>query len=382
MSGSLHCSRTTWVIAFRSGAYFLLALVIALLQTVVSQDLEPSAFREFTDKRDQTIKARILSISSDHQTMKMEREDGNVFETAITILSLDDQQFIHEWLHQGTDQTIGSLKGFGVLAKGDSLELSPASGINKFTELKAMKSGWVALLPSGALISSNPQFDGIEDIAHVSCNTVWIAMTTREGRVLNSRLEEQHPEELGFAIKSVAGSRHMAAIMKSGEVKVWGQAYEASSITDPPGEMPPIVELASTQSGITALDEDGTIHRWNPDWDEIKSFRPGDGITQIEGTIFTFLGLSASGELYEWKADPSSASSPKIAEGEGPFVKIHCNGNTRAAQREDGTWFAWGTNGAGIVDRINELPPTPEITFFSEPSKENHGHLLYLEPES
>ena len=49
-----------------------------------------------------------------------------------------------------------------------------------------------------------------------------------------------------------------------------------------------------------------------------------------------------------------------------------------AAQREDGTWIAWGNNGAGIVDHINSLGPVPDLAFFSEPGKD-HGYVVWIE---
>ncbi|MEM7602924.1 MAG: RCC1 domain-containing protein, partial [Verrucomicrobiota bacterium] len=364
----------------RFGLFLILSTFFTC--TLQGQNVEPSEFRVFTDKRDQTIEARILSLSDDLSTMRLERTDGNIFETPITVLSLDDQQFIRDWMNPSPSFAFGELAAFGLLAKQSPPDMEPARGVKEFTKVEAMKSGWMALLPSGKVVSSDPKINELEDIADIYCNTVWTAITNREGQVLNGRLDEQHPEELGFAVASVAGANHMAAILKNGDVKVWGRGYETESVTDPPGSLPPIVALATTQSGVSAIDESGAIHRWNPDWDEVKTFRPDGGIVQVEGSIFNFLGLTGSGELFEWRGDPSDGSAPKVAEGEGPFVKIHCNGNTRAAQRLDGTWFAWGTNGAGIVDKIKALPPTAEITFFSEPSKENHGHLLYTKEDS
>ena len=67
-----------------------LLVSFGLTSSLLAQNMEPSEYRVFTDKRDLQIEARILSISEDQITMMLQRQDGNVFETAITILSLDE----------------------------------------------------------------------------------------------------------------------------------------------------------------------------------------------------------------------------------------------------------------------------------------------------
>ncbi|MEM1442650.1 MAG: hypothetical protein AAGF67_09925 [Verrucomicrobiota bacterium] len=343
--------------------------------------MEPSEYRVFTDKRDLQIEARILSISEDQKTMKLQRQDGNVFETAITILSLDDQQFIKQWLYPEENGEL-SIEVFGTLAGGNTLAVETIQKLEEVEEIFTLKPGWLALHSSGKVSSSDPNLNGAEGITKLTCNTNWIMLVNEDGQVLNRRLEVQHPEVLKDAVLSVAGSGHMAALLSDGKVKMWGSHYESDAPVDLPGELPPVVSLATNQGSLTALDETGTIHQWRHDWDAVKSARPGDGVVAIEGSIFTFLALTNSGEVYEWNGDPEKAKIPNPLKDKGPFVKIRCNGNTRAVQQEDGTWIAWGTNGSGIVDKINALPPTPELTFFSEPGKQGHGHLIYMEPGS
>lgn len=55
-------------------------------------------FHEFTDKRGQKVTAKLLGISEDRRVMNIVREDGKAFETVVNQLSLDDQQFVKDWL--------------------------------------------------------------------------------------------------------------------------------------------------------------------------------------------------------------------------------------------------------------------------------------------
>ncbi|MEM6915263.1 MAG: hypothetical protein AAF491_01760 [Verrucomicrobiota bacterium] len=360
----------------------LLLVGIGLTSSLLARGMEPSEYRLFTDKRDLQIEARILSISEDQRTMQLQRKDGNVFEMAITVLSLEDQQFIQQWLRPAEDPSAFSLAVFGQLPGGKELPVEEIKGLQDVREIFTLRPGWVALHNSGEISSSDSKLNGLEGIAQLTCNTNWIMLVNEDGEVLNRRLEVQHPDVLKDAVLSVAGSGHMAALLPDGRVKIWGSHYEGDAPMDLPGEFPPIVSLATNQGTLTALDETGTLHQWRHDWEAVKSARHGDGFVAVEGSIFTFLALTNSGEVYEWNGDATKAKIPATLKDKGPFVKIRCNGNTRAVQQEDGTWIAWGTNGSGIVDKINALPPTPDLTFFSEPGKLDHGHLLYREPKS
>jgi hypothetical protein len=83
---------------FRSahtGAFLLLTAV--LFPGKVSSQESPD-FHQFTDKKGQTVSAMLLEVSPDRQQMKIRREDGQEFETVINLLSLDDQQYVKDWM--------------------------------------------------------------------------------------------------------------------------------------------------------------------------------------------------------------------------------------------------------------------------------------------
>ncbi len=56
--------------------------------------------RTFTNKQGVKIEAKIIAVGGSMRTVSIERPDGRRFEIEIIGLSLDDQQFLKEWLDQ------------------------------------------------------------------------------------------------------------------------------------------------------------------------------------------------------------------------------------------------------------------------------------------
>ena len=369
---------------FLAMRFWLLWTILGIAAgSVQAADREPSEFRMFTDKRNKQIEARILSISDDHREMELERRDGAVFKTAITILSIEDQIFLRDWLEKGNTPPAPKIGIFGNLAEGKPIDAAKAEGIADITSIHAFKSGWLLLRSNGELVSFAPEPSVVtEGVRHLCANTAWFILTRNDGTVWDSR-RQHFPELLHHALQAVSGAAHTAVLLGDGTVKAWGRDYvkaEGQPLADPPGPLPPIVALASTQGGVAAVDTAGAVHCWNPGKPGIHSAMLGDGIVEIEGSIFYFLARTKSGEVFEWNVtDPANAKTPEIVASEGPFVHVRCNGATRAAQREDGAWIAWGYNGAGIVDHINRLGPVRDLAFFSEPNQQGHGYVIWIE---
>lgn len=74
------------------------AILIVLMTCALVSRAQESDFHEFTDKKGQQILAMLLDVSPDNRLMKIRREDGQEFETEILVLSLDDQQYIKNWM--------------------------------------------------------------------------------------------------------------------------------------------------------------------------------------------------------------------------------------------------------------------------------------------
>jgi len=83
---------------------FILLVVLSIASSLRARE-DPGEFHRFTDKKGQQVVAKLLDVSDDWQTMRIRREDGEEFETEINVLSLDDQQYIKDWIESRPAKT-------------------------------------------------------------------------------------------------------------------------------------------------------------------------------------------------------------------------------------------------------------------------------------
>lgn len=365
-------------------AFPMMVLTCLVAWPIFGQMGEPSDFRVFSDKQGKSIEARILAVSEDRRTIRMRGRDDSTFETAINGLSLDDQQFVRDWLIPDEPGLIrGKVRVFGVLPEGAPIDTSALAATSEVRSVHAAKGGWLVHLENGEVKSFQDKFPKLKNIRYLGVNTVWIAAADLEGKALRRTGDIYHKGLLDGVIEVDAGSGHHIGMRSDGTVKVWGGGYGSGELRDPPVVVADAVAVATTQGEAAVVDSQGLVHVWSPKKGEARSREIGDGVEAIDGGIFHFVVLTRSGEVYEWAgADPGGAQVPSLLVDKGPFRKIRTNGATRAAQREDGTWIAWGMNGAGIVDHINQLGATEDLDFFSEPGKKKHGYVIWVEPET
>jgi len=74
-------------------AVLVTALIVAPLGAQVTGDPH-----EFTGKTGQKLVAKVLGVSEDRRQMRILRQDGMEFDTEIVIFSLDDQQYVKDWM--------------------------------------------------------------------------------------------------------------------------------------------------------------------------------------------------------------------------------------------------------------------------------------------
>ena len=72
----------------------VLLLPLTLSKTLISQD----AYHTFTNKKGQEIEAQLVSITPDLKRANIKMKGRNEVPVEILTLSLDDQQFIKNWL--------------------------------------------------------------------------------------------------------------------------------------------------------------------------------------------------------------------------------------------------------------------------------------------
>lgn len=342
---------------------------------------EPSGFHFFADKRGQQIEAQLVSIDSDHRNVQIRRRDGQLFDIEVTLLRLDDQQFVKEWLLPKPDVPAGRLRIYGTRPKQEPIDVTIAEGIDDFVEVYALKAGWVGRRMNGEVISSSERFHGLKDLRDLYLNTIWASFVENDGSVWTGTEQRASPEGVPPAVKSAAVGPHRIAILEDGSVKVWGGKIGSDSPIAPPVALANAIDLATAQGVFAVLTKDGKVHTWKPEETEVRSAMIGPGVVDIEGAAFRFLALTRDGEVYVFGGgNPAAASVPApLKEEKGPFTKVRSAGITFAAQRENGTWLAWGKNGTGIVDHINSLGPVPDLAFVNEPIKDEYGFVVWID---
>ncbi|MCB1063226.1 MAG: hypothetical protein KDN20_09930 [Verrucomicrobiae bacterium] len=82
------------------GGVFWSLSIIALWQSelLLAQAPTGGELRAFTDKQGRKLEAQVISVSTDRRMMKIAQPDGREFELEILKLSLDDQQYLKDWI--------------------------------------------------------------------------------------------------------------------------------------------------------------------------------------------------------------------------------------------------------------------------------------------
>lgn len=74
-------------------------LALSMSSTTAQEQTGAEApWHRFHDKEGHQIEARVVSLSPDWRQVQIERNDGLIFDLAITRLSLDDQQYLRNWI--------------------------------------------------------------------------------------------------------------------------------------------------------------------------------------------------------------------------------------------------------------------------------------------
>ncbi len=109
----------------------LILLPILLLSRTPVRAQAAGDFHEFTGKTGQKLVAKVLGVSEDRRQMRILRQDGLEFETEIVIMSLDDQQYVKDWMKAnaastGADGTV--VAGTAPAAAGNGAAMAAGGG--------------------------------------------------------------------------------------------------------------------------------------------------------------------------------------------------------------------------------------------------------------
>ena len=302
-----------------------------------------AGFHVFTNKEGQEIEAKVREVSLETGMVTIIRQDGRTFELAGNLFSLNDQAFLRDWYNKHHGPPQGRLRFMGNPDGNREIDVSAVEGRSDLVEVHALKAGWIAKSAGGRFHFFSDR--GLPELSKVSANTVWFVAVGKDGTVWTSGRNQILPDSLTDIIDVAAGSGHFIALRKNGTCVVWGKRYGEDPIElhDPPVEMREIVMVATSQHHVAAVSRDGEVFFWKSGESEVERRSFNEEIREIQGSIFDFVLLTKSGEVYQFgSVGPDTANVPSVLDSGGPFQKVRCNGSTRAAQREDGSWIAWG----------------------------------------
>lgn len=76
----------------------VLLILFLMISSIQSYALDLDELHLFTDKKGNQIAATLLEVTGDQRTAKIRREDGKEYSPEIVLFSLDDQQYIKDWM--------------------------------------------------------------------------------------------------------------------------------------------------------------------------------------------------------------------------------------------------------------------------------------------
>ena len=157
--------------------------------------------------------------------------------------------------------------------------------------------------------------------------------------------------KLNDVVAVEAGGRCGIALRSNGDVVAWDVV--AGKFIEAPSDVAGVVAMACTASSyFVTLDAEGVVRVWTG---------PGG------------MPATGKGRLMKPPAELDKA------------VALRVNSEVIAAQREDGSWLAWGDEvKPGVIGAINQLGPAIDIDFYAAPHsapQDSKPLLMWIEPE-
>lgn len=145
-----------------------------------------------------------------------------------------------------------------------------------------------------------------------------------------------------------------------------------------------VVAVESWDKHYVVLTAEGKAHSWAPHG-FFESPEDARKLVQVAPGAHHVIGLYEDGSVVTW-CHPLSLRHPRIGPplsvppDLGPVIRVQSSGFANAAQRPDGSWFAWGDDEErGLNDQINSLGPALDLETYRVNSTTG-AKLLWIEP--
>ncbi len=276
----------------------------------------------------------------------------------------------------------GKRRSFGTLRGDINIDLDLAQGIDDVVSVEVRDDHWHALRANGETLSSSAAQHGITGVRWADAGKIRYRAVKSDGTVWASKTKQVLPGVLTGIVMTMDRLNHSSALRSDGTLVVWGKWYgdDDQSIGQTPQPFADIVDIATVAEISAAVDRAGRIYLWDADMQVVtrEPRNEGDAVVDVEPAGVDFVALTRSGRAFSWHgANLLHPHENELEIATGYFIRVRGGNGVHAAQRADGTWLAWGNSKWGVLDKINSLPPTPDIAMHVS---DDFGSVVWIEP--
>lgn len=297
---------------------------------------------------------------------------------------------------RGTEEYERMRRRGGVLRRWSEMpemvDIEAASGINDLVYVEAAPNiamSWYAARSNGQMISSQPGLGSRNDYRRVS-HSFFIEWPDRlvpssppSGREYISLLQptpraSDLTQSFDLALAMTPEGR-----LAFGASDSWVKSHRY--VLDRLEGLENVVAVESWVRQFAVLTVDGRAHCWiephgffDPPEDERK-------LVQVAAGSQHLIGLYEDGVVVTW-CHPLSLRHPRVASALsvppdlGPVIRVKSWDFSNAAQRPDGSWFAWGDDeGRGLIDQVNSIGPALDFETFHV-NNTTGAKLIWIDP--
>lgn len=175
----------------------------------------------------------------------------------------------------------------------------------------------------------------------VLAGAAWPAALTCEGelKIWSSTINAVFPGSARFVRKAAVGYYHVVAIDRASKLRYWTSVAQPTWSTMPTG-VASVADVAAGNYYSMALDSRGKVFVWGDNSGQVCDV-PADlpAARGIAAGWLSALALLDDGTVRSWGTNNGYAE--QTPSGVGPVSRLFASGDTRVAQRTNGTWCKW-----------------------------------------
>ncbi|MDF1738380.1 MAG: bifunctional serine/threonine-protein kinase/formylglycine-generating enzyme family protein [Verrucomicrobiales bacterium] len=304
--------------------------------------------------------------------------------------------------------TTGRLRAAGLSNANKPFDLSSAEPFDDIVDIASNGYTWVALRENGETLSSNPNLirKGIKALTWQESTPP--AFLTKDGTIEIFENSQWHGksafpaslEKTGVE-QFALGSKHGVALLRNGDVEIWGPRYERAiakgevlptyeSETWPPpplaNDLKNTISVAATTTHAAALREDGSVIIWGHSGIiDSAAYRQIHPIKTIKGSGDSFYLLTESNEIYRFRVPRST--DPDSPTGTNVRLEYVSSGTSLTSTfylNEDGKWKAFSLleNSGDLLARLPSEAGVVACGNSTIRDGETQSWLLWIEPSA